>query len=52
MGVLSRLDEIEREQGGGVRLEASVEDIRTAQARIAERLRKVESERTAPAPKA
>ncbi len=44
MGVLSRLDEIEREQGGGVRLEASVEDIRAAQSRIAERLRKLESE--------
>ncbi len=44
MGVLSRLDEIEREQGGGVRLEASVEEIRAAQARIADRLRKLESE--------
>ena len=44
MGVLSRLDEIEREQGGGVRLEASVEEVRAAQTRIAERLRKLESE--------
>ncbi len=44
MGVLSRLDEIEREQGGGVRLEASVEEVRAAQARIADRLRKLESE--------
>ncbi len=44
MGVLSRLDEIEREQGGGVRLEASVEEIRAAQVRIADRLRKLESE--------
>ena len=44
MGVLSRLDEIEREQGVGVRLESSVEEIRIAQARVADRLRKLESE--------
>ncbi len=44
MGVLSRLDEIEREQGGGARLEASVEEVRLAQARIGDRVRKLESE--------
>ena len=44
MGVLSRLDEIEREHGGGVRLEASVDEVRAAQARLVDRIRRVESE--------
>ncbi len=42
MGVLSRLDEIEREHGGPSRLDGSVEEIRAAQARVAERLRRLE----------
>ena len=41
MGVLSRLDEIERE-GGGRRLEGSVDEVRAAQSRLAERLRRLE----------
>ena len=45
MGVLSRLDEIEREQGGGVgRLEGSIGDVRAAQGRISERIKRLESE--------
>ncbi len=45
MGVLSRLDEIERESGGGAsRLEGSVEDIRAAQSKITDRLRRLEGE--------
>ena len=43
MGVLSRLDEIERE-GGGRRLEGSVEEVRAAQSRLTERLRRLEGE--------
>ena len=44
MGVLSRLDEIEREDGGSHRLEGSVEEIRAAQSRIAERLHRLEGQ--------
>ena len=43
MGVLSRLDEIEREAGGR-RLEGSVDEVRAAQSRLAERLRRLEGE--------
>ena len=44
MGVLSRLDEIERENGGPSRLDGSVAEVRAAQARIAERLGRLEGQ--------
>ena len=44
MGVLARLDDIEREHGGGTRLETSVEEVRIAQSRIADRIRRIEGE--------
>jgi len=48
MGVLSRLDDLEREQGaGGMRLEGSVIEVRAAQAQVADRLRRLEHEDSA-----
>ena len=45
MGVLSRLDDLERDQGSEtVRLEGSVADVRAAQAQVADRLRRLEHE--------
>ncbi|MGC1304122.1 MAG: Localization factor PodJS, partial [Caulobacteraceae bacterium] len=45
MGVLSRLDDMERDQGSGhARLDGSVADVRAAQAQVADRLRRLEHE--------
>ncbi len=45
MGMLSRLDDIERDQGAdATRSESSVAEVRAAQAQVAERLRRLEHE--------